>query len=390
MLIKQVKFFLLIFLMLFSVSACGHKPSGDKKAERDEFESEEVLEVETISGSSYIAIAAPLTGSYRDLGKTIVEGASLAVEEFNHNLKNKKHRIGTIIIDDGGLVAEGIARADIVIAEKALAVIGHLNSMVSIEASNKYAAAKIATVSPASTHPKFTERPEVRGYVFRTIGTDRQLGEAAAKYVLSNKEFKKVAVLYNDKSYGISVASEFVRNLAQDTSVEVVFYETIPVRTKDHSKTAELVAAKKPDLVFFVGEYNDAGYLTKDLKSRLPSYQFLSVEGAFHQTFIDIAGKSAEGSLIIGVEDAPSDIAKKYKAKYGRASSGYVGSSYLAAKVILDAIQENDFKDNPELTAQSIAQNKNFDPNGDLVKPNFIFYKVENGHFVPQAMNLGS
>lgn len=377
------KILLILCLCLLSMSACTKKKIETKTT--DEFSEEETLEVETIQGKHYIAIAAPLTGPYRELGRTIVEGASLAVEEFNKNMKNQDHKIGTIIIDDGGLVAEGISRADIVIAEKALGVVGHLNSMVSVEASRKYAGASIAEISPASTHPKLTERPEVQGYIFRTIGTDRQLGKSSADYVSSNPDYKKVAVLYNDKSYGISVASEFVRNLAQNPEIELVFYETIPVRTKDHSKTAEIVAGKKPDLVFFVGEYNDAGYLVKELKAKLPKVQFLSVEGAFHQAFIDIAGKSAEGSLIIGAEDIPNEVQEQYKTKYKKDSSGYVGTSYQATKVLLSAIQESGFKDDPKPVAEAVAKNKLFDPNGDLIDPKFVFYKVIDGHFVPQS-----
>ena len=62
-----------------------------------------------------------------------------------------------------------------------------------------------------------------------------------------------------------------MRRLAKDKSKELVFYETIPVRTEDHSFTAKKVAQTGADVVFFV-EYNDAGYLIKDLRKELDSF----------------------------------------------------------------------------------------------------------------------
>ncbi len=381
-LMKLPRKFLVTLTTVAALSACSflHRDIENKKS-ADEFNSESPLAIETLDGAYYIAIAAPLTGPYRELGRTIVEGVNLAVEDFNKT-QDAAHKIGTVVLDDGGLVAEGLGRADIAIAQKALGVIGHLNSEISVEASRKYSAAKIPQISPASTHPKFTDRPEVKGYVFRTIGTDKQLGERAAAYVSAQQKLKKIAVMYNDRAYGISVASEFVRNLAKDQSKQLIFYETIPVRTSDHSQTVSRLDELNPDLVFFVGEYNDAGYLLKALKEKEPKVAFLSVEGTHNNKFIDIAGKAAEGALIISTS-IPSTLAKAYREHYDSEVSGYVGSSYLAAKTLLEAAKANGYKSGAGLSAK--LQNSGvFLANGDLKNPNFVFYKVTNGKFVQQ------
>jgi len=372
----------LIFLLVGLLSSCS-KPNTNKETGHNiDFKQTETLEIKTIDGDYYMAIAAPLTGPYRELGNSMVEGATLAVEEYNRRAENKK-RIGTIIIDDGGIVSEGIARAHLVAEQNALGVIGHLNSEISIEVSNIYSRSKIPAISPASTNPKFTERPSVKGYVFRTIGTDRQLGEKAADYVLSKPEYKRIAVLYNDRPYGVSVATEFVREIAKAGDKELVLYQTIPVRTDDHSIIAKKVASVKTDLVFFIGEYNDAGYLLKDLKSRLPSVQFLGAEGVYQQAFIDIAGEAAQDALVIGTGMASAEVLAEYKERFGKESSGYFGSSYLATQILVDAIQKNNFK-NPEKIAQTIASNEIFDPNGDLIHPDFTIYKVTDSVFIAE------
>ncbi len=369
----------LALIASFSLASCGFLPKANDKVSH--FDQESIKDAsEIIKGNHYIAVAAPLTGAYRELGKTILEGAELAVEEFNEKASADK-RVGILTIDDGGLVGEAIERADLVVAQNCLGVIGHLNSEVSIEASKRYISANIPQISPASSHPKFTERPSAKGFVFRTIGTDRQLGESAADYVLKNPDFKKIAVLFNDRPYGVSVSSEFVRQLSKDSSKEIVFYETIPVRTSDHSETVKKVSAKAPDLVYFVGEYNDAGYLLKQLKSKLPSVQFLAAEGVHNQEFINIAGSSSEGSIIVGMKTLSGSISTKYKERYQKDDAAFVGASYDATKILLSAIKDNNFKDTAAI-AKSISDNPIFDANGDMIKPNFVLYRVDGSKFV--------
>jgi branched-chain amino acid transport system substrate-binding protein len=367
-----------LVILAFVFGSCS-KPTIESEI-RQEFHHTETLEVKTIDGDYYIAIAAPLTGPYRELGNTMVEGATIAVEEYNRKADPKK-RIGTLIIDDGGIVSEGLARAHLIVEQNALGVIGHLNSEISIEVSNIYSGSKIPVISPASTNPKFTERPQVRGYVFRTIGTDRQLGATAAEFVLANADYKKIAVLYNDRPYGVSVASEFVRSIAKETDRQLVLYQTIPVRTEDHSATASKVAEAQADLVFFIGEYNDAGYLLKDLKKKLPKIQFLGAEGVYQQAFIDIAGSSAEGALVLGTKPASQEVQEIYSRRFSKNSSGYVASTYHATNILIDAVIKNNFR-NTEKIAKTISENDIFDPNGDLIEPNFVIYKVNQSQFV--------
>jgi branched-chain amino acid transport system substrate-binding protein len=379
----DLKLFLAALLAIFTFTACSKKAveenSEETTQENSQFYGNETLEIQNIEGQVYIAIAAPLTGPYRELGNSILEGATIAVEEFN---KDSKTKVGTIVIDDGGIVSEGIARANLISEQNALGVIGHLNSSITIETSNIYARNKIATISPASTSPKLTERPNIKGFVFRTIGTDRQLGDIAAKFVKNNKQFKNIAVLYNDRPYGISVASEFVREIAKSADQRLVFYQTIPVRTDKHEATAKKVAKTEPDLVFFIGEYNDAGYLVKALKKEVPDAQFVGAEGIHHKEFIKIAGTDSEGTIVIGpkTSDDPQ-FNNRFSQRFGRKPSGYVSSSYRATMLLLNAIKENNFR-NSEAVAVTLSKSDIFDPNGDLIDSGFSIYQVKDSEFV--------
>jgi branched-chain amino acid transport system substrate-binding protein len=173
-----------------------------------------------------------------------------------------------------------------------------------------------------------------------------------------------------------------VREIAKSEDQKLVFYQTIPVRTSNHSATAKKVAKTEPDLVFFIGEYNDAGYLVKALKQEIPKVQFLGAEGIFDKEFIKIAGSAAEGTIIIGPKsNEDPDFANKFYQRFGKKPAGYVSSSYKATQILLEAIKENNFK-NPEGVAVSVSKNPAFDPNGDLINAGFGIYQVKNSDFI--------
>ena len=82
-----------------------------------------------------IAVAAPQIGPYKALGLSIINGAELAVESKNGQGGINGKKIELVKIDDGGLAGEGTWRARSLVEQKILGVIGHLNSDISIPAS---------------------------------------------------------------------------------------------------------------------------------------------------------------------------------------------------------------------------------------------------------------
>lgn len=74
---------------------------------------------------------------------------------------------------------------------KVAAVVGHLNSGVTIPASEIYNKAGIPVISGSATNPTLTERGLKT--VFRTVGRDDQQGPAIAAYIADELKGKKVA-----------------------------------------------------------------------------------------------------------------------------------------------------------------------------------------------------
>lgn len=377
---KNILFSILCFLFLLSCG-CSKYQNKTKLILSDD-------------DSYKIAVAAPQIGPYKALGLSIINGAELAVDIKNNEGGINGKKISLIKVDDGGLSGEGTWRARNLAEQMVLGVIGHLNSDISIPASEVYSKAKIPEITPGSTSPFFTEREPVRGYVFRTIGRDDYQGKLAADFAKKN-EFKKVAVLYNNRSYGSSLASEFTKEIDKSLKhPEIVFYKTYNVGNCDFSKETSQLKLNPPDLIFFAGEYGDAAkFLTKFRSLGLKSI-FLGSEGVFDEELITTAKGASEGALIISlpkIEDEKFLI--RYKEKFGKDIGAYSANSFDATNILIKAIEKTKSNDSAKI-AKNILKTKDFpgltgklsfDKKGDLINPNFTIYKIEKGKF--QTLN---
>ena len=143
-----------------------------------------------------LGVAGPLTGSIAHQGKDDENGVALAIHQANA----RKLRIGGKVVtfrmmseDDQGDPKIGTTVAQKLVDAKVAAVIGHLNSGVTIPASEIYSKAGIPVISGSATNPALTERG-LKG-VFRTVGRDDQQGPAIAAYIAN--ELKKLGIAFH-------------------------------------------------------------------------------------------------------------------------------------------------------------------------------------------------
>ena len=100
-----------------------------------------------------IGVAQPLTGGLAALGKDMANGVQLAINELNKEgfkLNGKVVTLEMIAMDDKANPQEGVKVAQQLVDAGVIAVIGHLNSGVSIAAAPIYAAKGIAQLAISS------------------------------------------------------------------------------------------------------------------------------------------------------------------------------------------------------------------------------------------------
>jgi branched-chain amino acid transport system substrate-binding protein len=144
----------------------------------------------------------------------------------------------------------GTVVAQKLVDAKVAAVIGHLNSGVSIPASDIYNRAGIPMISGAATNPQMTERG--MRTVFRTVGRDDQQGPAIALYIAREMKAKKVAIVDDKTAYGEGIANEVEKSL-RASGVEVVARERTTDKETDFKAILTRIKSKGPDVVFHGG-----------------------------------------------------------------------------------------------------------------------------------------
>ena len=108
-----------------------------------------------------IGHAAPLTGGIAHLGKDNENGARLAIEEANAkglSIEGKKVKFLLVPEDDEEKPDKGPIIAQKFVDAKVAGVVGHLNSGVTIPASDVYSKAGIPMISGSATAVEVTDR----------------------------------------------------------------------------------------------------------------------------------------------------------------------------------------------------------------------------------------
>jgi branched-chain amino acid transport system substrate-binding protein len=285
-----------------------------------------------------------------------------------------------------------------------VAVVGHLNSGVTIPASKIYNQAKIAMISPAATNPALT----LQGLnnIFRVCTIDSVQGPTGADAAFKEFGAKKVVVLDDSTPYGEGLASEFAKQFAANGG-EVLFTEKTSDKDTDFNALVTKIKAAGPDLVYYGCTYNTGALLSKQMSESGVTAPLMGGDGLFDAQYIKLAGTdAAQGDLVTSV-GLPTDKLPKaqeftaaYKKQFPDKEIGaYDAYSYDAANVLIGAIMKA-VKDKgasavaspasrDEIIANVAATSVDgvtgqiaFDKNGDTTNKAITVYKVENGKWV--------
>ncbi|QJS12506.1 branched-chain amino acid ABC transporter substrate-binding protein [Streptomyces argyrophyllae] len=384
-----------------TLTACGSRDSGDKGSDSDNG-----------GGTVVIGVDAPLTGDLSAMGLGIKNSADLAVRNANKQKLVKGVTFKIESLDDQAQPSAGQQNASKFVSEQdVLGVVGPLNSSVAESMQKVFDDAKLVQVSPANTGPALTQGPDwqnkkVRPYkaYFRTATTDAIQGPFAAQYVFNTAKKKKVFVIDDKKTYGSGLAATFTSEFKK-LGGKVVGTEHINPDAKDFSAVATKVKNSGAEVVYYGGEYPQAGPLSKQIKAAGAKIPLVGGDGIKDDTFMKLAGSEATGDLATSVgapvEDLPS--AKQFVADYKAAGykeeySAYGGYAYDSAWAIIEAVKKvvdanggklpSDARTKVTEAMQGVAFDGvtgkvSFDEYGDATNKQLTVYAVKNGAWVP-------
>jgi branched-chain amino acid transport system substrate-binding protein len=290
-----------------------------------------------------IGIGAPLTGGAASFGVEMKNAVELAVDEQNAAGGVLGARIETRAFDDEASDTKGQAGAALLCQDpQVLAVVGHVNSNVSIAASTVYAGCGLAMLTAMSSSPGVTDRGLPN--VFRLTNRDDHKGPGLAAY-LYRKAGKRRAVVIDDQTvYGKGLADLFA-NAFTALGGTVVARPTVKVGERDFQA---LVAGLPANFdVLFYGGIAEAPYVLKQMRERGFNQLFACGDGCWNvKGFVQPAGEAAtkgEGVLVLSAAPAVGRVpgsaafADRYAKRFGPIAN-YAVNSYDSARLVLAAI----------------------------------------------------
>jgi len=379
-----------------TLTACGSRDSGSKSD----------------SGSTTLTIGvdAPLSGENSTTGLGIQYGVQIAVDDANKNNWVPGVKFKVKALDDKAQPATGQSNATAFTGDtNVVGAVGPLNSGVALSMQKVFASANMVEISPSNTDPSLTQgknwaTTKTRPYktYFRTATTDALQGGFAADYAFNGLKKKKAFVVDDKQTYGAGLAGIFNSGFKK-LGGTIAGTDHVNTGDTDFSSLVTKIKNSGADLVYYGGQYDESEKITKQLKAAGVKIPLFGGDGMYATTYIQTAGKAAEGDLATSV-GVPVDTlpaakafvstykAKGYKGDYG----AYGGYSYDAASAIIKAVKAvkdaNDGKlpDSNDLRSkvvdavqksdfEGITGKVTFDQYGDTGNKQLTVYQVTNG-----------
>ncbi|SPB18101.1 branched-chain amino acid ABC transporter substrate-binding protein [Caballeronia novacaledonica] len=338
-----------------------------------------------------IGHVAPLTGLQAHLGKDNENGARLALEEISaQGLTIDGHAIRLVLDgqDDAADPRVGTEAAQKLVDDHVVAVIGHMNSGVSIPASKIYSDAGIAQISPSTTNPEYTKQ----GYktTFRVVATDALQGPVLAGYAMKTLHAKKVVVVDDATAYGRGLADEFVKSV-QAGGVKIAAREATTEKARNYKAILTKIRRIQPDVVMYGGMDVTGGPFAKEAAALGIKAKILAGDGVCTDKVAELAGDAvqniicSEAGLALSKMDKGADFEKKYEARFHAPVQIYAPFTYDAMYVIVDAMKRANSIEAPKVLAALATTDYNgltghiaFDDKGDLKAGTITLYDFKD------------
>ncbi|UFS56742.1 branched-chain amino acid ABC transporter substrate-binding protein [Comamonadaceae bacterium M7527] len=365
-------------LVVIATAVAALAACGDSEGEADA-----VAPAEEAPLVVKIGHVGPTSGPIARLGQDNENGGRMAIEALNAaniTLGGRAATFELLAQDDDADPAKGAAAARQLVASGVNGVVGHLNSVTTIEASKIYSDAGVPQISPSATNPKYTRQ----GFAttFRLLADDAQLGDRLGRYAVETLSGKAIAVIDDRTGYGQSVADAFEQGVIA-AGGSVIAREFTSDQATDFTVMLTALKDKSPDVVFFGGMDAVAGRMLQQMKQLGIEAKLVGGDGICSSRLPSLAGDALLDDHVFcaeagGVADADKPAMDKFRAdfqaKYGTAVQVYAPYTYDAVMVIAQAMKRADSAD-PAVYLPFLAQTDgyqgltgtiSFDEKGDL------------------------
>ncbi len=295
------------------------------------------------SGPIRIGMLAPLTGPFAQVGKDMVNGAELYLDEVGRVAAERK--VELIVEDDEGNPATALNKSRKLVEQDRIHVLtGGLLANVGYALQPYIDGQKIPATYPVIAGDDVTQRKPAR-WIVRTGWSTSQPMHPFAEWVLKNTRYRRIAAIGMDYAFGYETVGGFQR-VFEEQGGQIVQKIWTPLNTNDFAPfLAQIRRDADAVLALFVGrlavqfmkQYQEAG-----LAGRLP---LLGGGTTTDESALPAMGDEAIGTLTAlhyseGL-DTPQNrkFARAFEQKAGKIASYYSEACYTGVRWIVEAIK---------------------------------------------------
>ena len=333
------------------------------------------------------------------------QGLEMAVDEINaaggvlgrslRVLREDDHES----VDEGRLVAQRLAQDDDVVA-----VIGHMQSYVSLPASAIYDLFGIVHLAPTATDPRLTQQGYRR--LFRMTFTDRETGAQMADFAAA-QGYDRLAIYYIRNAYGRSLANAFEER-ALERGVGIADRQSYDPNAVGGDRALTDILASWRDLnlqaIFIAGEPREAAAMVRAARERGIDVPVLGGDALGTADFISMGGSAVEGTVVAAAfhpgdeREAVQRFSVAFRERYGRLPDVSAALAYDAVRLLAHGMIQAESVDPDEVAAalratagwSGVTGPVTFTADGDLVERAIGKVVVRNGELVWLGAGNGS
>ena len=342
-------------------------------------------------GPIEIGAILALTGSIADQGLWVQHGLELAREEINR--EGIRGRKLVVIYEDARLDPKWAIAAyhNLKLRHKLPAVIT-MGSSVGITLTPILNDDKVIQMGVATSTPEYSTPDD---FSFRVFEASQLETKYLAEAIRNAFGFDAVAMLWIHNNYGKGLKESFEAAFRK-VGGRIVFSQAFEHGEREFKGHLLTLVKAKPDAIVLAPHTEEGALIVKQARELGIDLPLFSSQAIVGKALLSIAGKRAEGLLIVGpqfdVESAAEPIRgfrEAYAAKYGENPEMYAARAYDALRIIAKALTNCGESDTECIKSYlfgvrdyvGVSGTLSFDRHGDVIRP-LELRVVEGGQVV--------
>lgn len=339
-----------------------------------------------------IGFSGEITGKEGDLGVPARNGIYLAVEKINQSGGINGRQVEILVENDRGRAEDARAADQRLIDKGVVAIIGHVNSTLSLAALEVTQPAGVVLLGATTTSPLLTGKDDL---FFRVVADNSSDAGLLAEHIIQERRIGSLAIFYDKdnaaytEEYAKAVAQK-VKSLGGTITMQASFSNS---QNPDFMTLLEPLKQSRPQALLIVASALNSAFIAQHARMLDWDIPIFVSDWADSNTFLQNGGKAIEGVELVVSYNINSDtpamqaFRDQYFNRFGEQPNFAAAQGYEAMLILAEALKttSGSAKGLPEALKsikdfQGLTSSLSMDSYGDMVRPLYLL-RVEDGAF---------